>query len=69
MHTYALRSVIVSIIFLLSTGVVLGSLDSTTFIVLGDGLAAGTSGGGLTKRLQERSFGAQLAGQMGTIFP
>lgn len=46
-----------------------GELDGTTLVVLGDGLAAGTSGAGLTKPLQERSFGAQLARQIGTIFP
>lgn len=67
MHSYALRS---TILFLLSASIAFGGgLDSTTFVVLGDGLAAGTSGTGLTKRLQERSFGAQLAGQMGTFFP
>ena len=65
--SFVLRS---ALILVFATGIVLGSrLDSTTFVVLGDGLAAGASGTGLSKQLQERSFGAQLAGQLGTIFP
>lgn len=44
-------------------------LDTTTFVVIGDGLAAGMSDVGLSERLQQKSFGALLAQQMGTIFP
>lgn len=67
MYSYILRSVVA---IALSAGAVLAAeLDGTTFVVLGDGLAAGTSGGGLAMRHQERSFGAQLAVQIGTIFP
>lgn len=44
-------------------------LDTTQFIVIGEGLAAGQSGFGLMERTQRFSFPAQMAKQMGTIFP
>ena len=44
-------------------------LDTTTFVVLGEGLAAGMADFGLTSVVQEKSFPAQMARQMGTCFP
>ena len=43
-------------------------LDTTTFVVLGEGLAAGMADFGLTSVVQEKSFPAQMARQMGTCF-
>ncbi len=57
-------------VLILCTGVSLtGVLGGPTFVVLGDGLAADMSGLELTKRLPQRSFGAQLAGHIGRMFP
>ena len=44
-------------------------LDTTTFIVMGEGLAAGMSGFGLSAVVQNQSFPAQMAAQMQTAFP
>jgi len=44
-------------------------LDTTTFVVLGEGLAAGMADFGLASTVQEKSFPAQMARQMGTCFP
>jgi hypothetical protein len=44
-------------------------LDTTTFVVLGEGLAAGMANYGLSREVQEWSFPAQMAGQMKTAFP
>lgn len=45
------------------------SLDTTTFVVLGEGLAGGMSNYGMNEVLQQVSFPALAARQMGTIFP
>ena len=45
------------------------SLDTTTFIVMGEGLAAGMANFGLSSTVQSRSFPAQMARQMQTLFP
>ncbi len=45
------------------------SLDTTTFIVMGDGLAAGFSNFSLSEEVQTGSFPALMARQMGTICP
>lgn len=44
-------------------------LDTTTFVVLGEGLAAGMSNFTLSEEVQPDSFAAQMARQMNTIFP
>lgn len=45
------------------------SLDTTTFVVLGEGLAGGMSNYGMNEVLQRVSFPALVARQMDTIFP
>lgn len=44
-------------------------LDTTTFVVLGEGLAAGMANYGLSEVVQDKSFPAQMARQMKTAFP
>ena len=44
-------------------------LDTTTFVVLGEGLAAGMANYGLNEVVQSKSFPAQMARQMNTAFP
>lgn len=44
-------------------------LDTTTFVVLGEGIAAGMADAGLYYANQKANFGALVARQMGTIFP
>ena len=44
-------------------------LDTTTFVVLGEGLAAGMANSGLSEAVQRKSFPAQMAKQMNTAFP
>lgn len=44
-------------------------LDTTSFIVVGEGLAAGVNNFGLSEVGQETTFGALIASQMKTIFP
>ena len=44
-------------------------LDTTQFIVVGEGLAAGYAAFGLREVYQDKSFGAQMARQMKTAFP
>jgi hypothetical protein len=43
-------------------------LDTTTFVVMGEGLAAGMANYGLSSVIQQYSFPAQMAAQMGTAF-
>ena len=45
------------------------ALDTTTFVVMGEGLAAGMANTGLSSLVQDNSFPAQMARQMGTAFP
>jgi hypothetical protein len=44
------------------------SLNTTTFVVMGEGLAAGMANYGLSSVVQQTSFPAQMAAQMGTAF-
>ncbi len=44
-------------------------LDTTSFVVLGEGLAAGVTNFSLSEPGQKANFGALAARQMGTIFP
>ena len=44
-------------------------LDTTRFVVVGEGLAAGMADFGLREVYQTKSFGAQMARQMNTAFP
>ena len=44
-------------------------LDTTTFVVLGEGLAAGMANYGLSREVQEWNFPSQMARQMQTAFP
>ncbi len=44
------------------------SLDTTTFVVMGEGLAAGMANYGLSTVVQQYSFPAQMAAQMQTAF-
>lgn len=44
-------------------------LDTTTFVVMGEGLAAGMANFGLSSTVQNYSFPAQMAAQMNTAFP
>lgn len=44
-------------------------LDTTTFVVVGEGLAAGQSGPGLAESTQKYSFPALVAQKMSTAFP
>jgi hypothetical protein len=44
-------------------------LDTTTFIVMGEGLAAGMANFGLSSIVQEQSFPARIARQVQTAFP
>src|SRR2546428_7471847 len=46
-----------------------GKLDVTTFVVLGEGLAAGMADFSLKDVYQEKNFPSQMARQMNTIFP
>lgn len=43
-------------------------LDTTTFVVMGEGLAAGMANYGLSSVVQKYSFPAQMAGQMNALF-
>lgn len=43
-------------------------LDTTTFVVMGEGLAAGMGNFGLSSILQKQSFPAQIAAKMNTAF-
>jgi hypothetical protein len=60
----------------IATGLICGSaaaqtkpgLDTTTFIVMGEGLAAGMANYGLSSVVQNYSFPAQMATQMNTLF-
>jgi hypothetical protein len=45
------------------------TLDTTTFVVMGEGLAAGMANFGLSSIVQNQSFPAQIAAQMKTAFP
>ena len=45
------------------------TLDTTTFVVMGEGLAAGMANFGLSSVVQNKSFPAQVAAQMKTAFP
>ena len=45
------------------------TLDTTTFVVMGEGLAAGMANFGLSSVVQNRSFPAQIAAQLKTAFP
>ncbi len=45
------------------------TLDTTTFVVMGEGLAAGMANFGLSSVVQSKSFPAQIAAQMNTAFP
>ncbi len=45
------------------------TLDTTTFVVMGEGLAAGMANFGLSSVMQNQSFPARIAAQMGTAFP
>jgi hypothetical protein len=45
------------------------TLDTTTFVVMGEGLAAGMANFGLNSIVQSQSFPAQIAAQMKTAFP
>ncbi len=45
------------------------TLDTTTFVVMGEGLAAGMANFGLSSVVQSKSFPAQMAAQMKTAFP
>lgn len=45
------------------------TLDTTTFVVMGEGLAAGMANFGLSSVVQNQSFPAQIAAQMQTAFP
>src|SRR5881394_2228970 len=44
------------------------SLDTTSFVVMGEGLAAGMANYGLSSVVQQYSFPAQMAAQMKTGF-
>ncbi|MFN0167573.1 MAG: hypothetical protein ACKV22_14180 [Bryobacteraceae bacterium] len=44
------------------------ALDTTTFVVMGEGLAAGMANYGLSTVVQQYSFPAQVASKMGTAF-
>src|SRR5438876_7964006 len=44
-------------------------LDTTQFVVVGEGLAAGMADFALRDVYQDKSFGAQMARQMKTLFP
>ena len=44
-------------------------LDTTTFVVMGEGLAAGMANYGLSSTVQSGSFPARIAAQMQTAFP
>jgi hypothetical protein len=44
------------------------TLDTTSFVVMGEGLAAGMANFGLSSVVQNSSFPAQMAAQMGTAF-
>lgn len=44
-------------------------LDTTSFVVVGDGMTAGMRNARLYREAQQGSFPALAAGQMGTIFP
>ena len=45
------------------------SIDTTMFVVMGEGLAAGMANFGLSSVVQNQSFPARIARQMGTAFP
>ena len=45
------------------------NMNTTTFVVIGDGLAAGAGDFGLSEELQPFSFPAQIAQRLNTPFP
>lgn len=51
-----------------ASGQTSSGLDTTTFVVMGEGLAAGMGNFGLSAALQQYSFPAQVAAQMNTGF-
>jgi len=57
------------LVFLFLGQVSAQTLDTTTFVVMGEGLAAGMANFGLSSVVQNKSFPAQVAAQMKTAFP
>lgn len=62
--------ILVALALLLPAGVgAQAKLDTTTFIVVGEGLAAGMADFALREVYQDKSFPAQMARQMKALFP
>ena len=57
------------LLFLSSSPGMAQTLDTTTFVVMGEGLAAGMANFGLSSVVQNKSFPARIAAQMKTAFP
>ncbi len=64
-----LASVLFALLCLFSAAFAEKRLDTTTFIVIGEGLAAGMSDFALQEVHQRKSFPAQIARQMNALFP
>ena len=58
----------ISLLLVCSVGLQAQTLDTTTFVVVGEGLAAGMGNFGLSSILQKQSFPAQMAEKMNTAF-
>ena len=60
----------VAVLFLASReGAMAQTLDTTAFVVMGEGMAAGMANFGLSSVMQNQSFPARIAAQMKTAFP
>ena len=64
-----IRSSAIPLLFALVPAAAFGQLNTTNFIVLGEGLAAGMADFSLRDVYQTQSFPAQMAGQIKTAFP
>ena len=64
-----IRSSAIPLLFAVIPAAAFGQLNTTNFVVLGEGLAAGMADFSLRDVYQAQSFPAQIAGQLKTAFP
>ncbi len=64
-----IRAALVSLALTAAAAAQTKKLDTTQFIVMGEGLAAGVTDFGIRQDVQEKTFGALIAKQMRTNFP
>ena len=68
-RTRLLAAALPVLLLLAPSGASAQTLDTTQFVVIGEGLAAGMADFGLRDIYQKASFPAQMAAQMKTAFP